>query len=38
VAGGYDVLLAHNTLYMVGANSHALGVGFADHPCPSDAM
>jgi hypothetical protein len=37
VNGGYDVVLAHNTLYRVGARSHVIEVGFGSRSCDGDA-
>jgi hypothetical protein len=37
VNGGYNILLAHNTLYRVGRNSHALEVVFGSRSCDGDA-
>lgn len=40
VNGGYNILLAYNTLYRVGSNSHVLEVGFGSRSCdgqPGDA-
>ena len=37
VNGGYNILLAHNTLYRVGANSHVLEVVFGSRSCDGDA-
>ena len=33
VNGGYNILLAHNTLYRVGANSHLIEVVFGSRSC-----
>ena len=37
VNGGYNILLAYNTLYRVGANSHLLEVAFGSRSCDGDA-
>jgi hypothetical protein len=37
VNGGYNILLAYNTLYRVGANSHAIEVVFGSRSCDEDA-
>jgi hypothetical protein len=37
VNGGYNILLAYNTLYRVGANSHAIEVVFGLRSCDEDA-
>ena len=36
VNGGYNILLAYNTLYHVGANSHAVEVVFGSRSCDGD--
>ncbi len=36
VNGGYNILLAYNTLYRVGANSHAIEVVFGSRSCDGD--
>jgi len=36
VNGGYNILLAHNTLYRVGRNSHAIEVMFGARGCDGD--
>lgn len=36
VNGGYNILLAYNTLYRVGANSHVLEVVFGSRSCDGD--
>lgn len=36
VNGGYDILLAHNTLYRVGSRSHALEFTFGGRGCDGD--
>jgi hypothetical protein len=36
VAGGYNVLVAHNTMFRVGGTSHAIAVAFGNHPCASE--
>ncbi len=36
VNGGYDIVLAYNTLYRVGANSHVLEVVFGERGCDGD--
>jgi Right handed beta helix region len=33
VQGGYNILLAYNTLYRVGCRSHAIQVGFGERTC-----
>ena len=37
VNGGYDILLAYNTLYRVGARSHVIEVVFGGRTCDEDA-
>jgi hypothetical protein len=37
VNGGYNILLAYNTLYRVGANSHVLEVVFGARSCDGEA-
>jgi hypothetical protein len=37
INGGYDVLVAHNTLYRVGARSHLLEVVYGLRSCDGDA-
>jgi hypothetical protein len=37
VNGGYNILLAYNTLYRVGANSHVIEVVFGSRSCDGDA-
>ncbi|MBI5223565.1 right-handed parallel beta-helix repeat-containing protein, partial [Candidatus Micrarchaeota archaeon] len=37
VNGGYDVLLAHNTLYRVGSRSHVIEVVFGSRSCDGDS-
>jgi hypothetical protein len=37
VNGGYDILMAHNTLYRVGGRSHVIEVGFGSRSCDGDA-
>jgi hypothetical protein len=36
VNGGYNILLSYNTLYRVGANSHAIEVVFGSRSCDGD--
>lgn len=36
VNGGYNILLAHNTLYRVGSRSHVIEVGFGSRTCDGD--
>jgi hypothetical protein len=36
VNGGYDILMAHNTLYRVGSRSHVIEVGFGSRSCDGD--
>lgn len=36
VNGGYNILMAHNTLYRVGARSHAIEVVFGSRTCDGD--
>ena len=36
VNGGYDILMAHNTLYRVGARSHVIEVVFGSRTCDGD--
>ena len=38
VNGGYNILLAYNTLYRVGANSHAIEVVFGSRTCDGDVL
>jgi hypothetical protein len=33
VQGGYNILMAYNTLYRVGRNSHLIGAGFGERSC-----
>ena len=33
VQGGYNILMAYNTLYRVGKTSHLIGVGFGERSC-----
>jgi hypothetical protein len=37
VNGGYNILLAYNTLFRVGANSHVIEVVFGSRSCDEDA-
>jgi hypothetical protein len=37
VNGGYNILLAHNTAYRVGARSHLIEIVFGEHSCDGDA-
>jgi hypothetical protein len=37
VNGGYNILLAHNTAYRVGARSHLIEVVFGERSCDGDA-
>lgn len=36
VHGGYNVLLAHNTLYRAGVNDHLIEIRHGDHVCAED--
>jgi hypothetical protein len=36
VYGGYNILVAHNTLYRVGANSHLIDVVFGERTCDGE--
>ncbi len=36
VNGGYNILMAHNTLYRVGSRSHGIEVVFGGHGCDGD--
>jgi hypothetical protein len=36
VQGGYNILMAYNTLYKVGSNSHAIEIGFGLRGCDGD--
>lgn len=36
VNGGYNILMAHNTLYRVGSRSHVIEVGFGSRSCDGD--
>ena len=36
VNGGYDILMAYNTLYRVGSRSHVIEVGFGSRSCDGD--
>ncbi len=36
VFGGYDVLMAYNTLYRVGERSHVIEVKLGDHTCDGE--
>ena len=38
VNGGYDVLLAHNTLYRVGKTNYLLEIAYGQRVCSSDVM
>ena len=37
VNGGYDILMAHNTMYRVGSRSHVIEAGFGSRSCDGDA-
>lgn len=36
VWGGYNILVAHNTVYKVGKRSHMIEVNLGDHSCDGE--